>query len=213
MDSEENFASCLTIAIVSIIALVLIGVFIYLKTSTYDADSTVSNKTWVRDIRIDGFMTLPQDTYLSQMPADAYDIHQYERSYRYACGEDTYEENGHEYSDTVYCTGWDQWATYKINRWAYIQTLETKGTPRDERVWPVFNPSGNNPPNLGDVKEESRAENFYIDFTNKVDSKIYTLTTPNYADFRNYAVGQSWALKINRLNEPQWDTLQVKDEK
>lgn len=213
MNRDGNDTPWKFLIILLVIFVVLALIFIYLKTSTYDAISSVSNKIWVRDIRVDGFMTLPQDTYLNQMPADAYDIHQYDRSYRYVCGEVTEGSGSSEETYTVYCTGWESWATYKINRWDYIQTLETKGTPKDDRVWPQFMPSGNNPPVLGDVKEESRGENFYIDFTNKADSKVYTLVTPDYGNFRVYEVGQSWALKINRLNEAQWDTLQERDEK
>lgn len=213
MSDDDKTAVFGCTAVFMLIAAV-VGIFIYLKTSTYHVESTVVDTTWKRDINVERFTALAQDTYEWQMPGDAYNVQKYTTSHMESYSCDEHEEctgsGKHESCEMVSDTCWrsvtDYRARYTISRWTYNQTLETKGKPSDERVWPDFTPRPE--PTLGNDRERDRTETFYVAF-HTADKQDFVYTTTDLNVWRAYTAGESVSFEVNRLNEPQWNTLKV----
>lgn len=216
MNNEQAGCGALVVALV----LIAIGVFVYLKTSTCQVVGQVTAMTWQRDIQVERFKALPQDTHVSRMPADAYNVARYTKliPYSYACGQTCHEScsgssktrSCYEACSTNFCTGPrpEDWAKYTINRWAYDHTLRKEGSPRDERVWPDFTPAPE--PTLGNDRESARSETFFVAFKTP-DGKAFTYSTPDLQVWQRFGIEADWTFNVNRLEEPQWDSLRKKD--
>ena len=200
-----------------IIILIAVGVFIYLKTNTYGVTASVTATLWQRDINVEQFKALAENTYESQMPGDAYNVQRYTTSHSesYTCG---WEESCSGTGSYRYCsdepiTCWrsvtDYMARYTVNRWIYDRTLRNIGGPQNEMVWPDFTPQPDAV--LGHDREASRLQQFFITFTTADNKNTYTYSTINIDEWRTYPKGSDVTFQVNRLNEPQWATLKKGD--
>lgn len=222
IDMDDDTRSALTCGIIAAAFVILIGAaLVYLKFNTYIVTARVQSLTWKRVISVQQYKAVAQDTNISAVPSDAYDIARYTRDvpYTYICGEMCHEScygTGKSESCTNFCspktcTGLrpESWETYKINRWVFDHDLTTDGTQNTERAWHDFTPQPDEI--LGHEREQSRAETFYATFvinaSGTTPTKQFVYSTNDYTMWVGYHIESDYTFQVNRLEEPQWNTI------
>ena len=197
----------LAMLIMFLVLIVPVGGFFYLRGATYDTHLTVRTIYWQRILSVERMTALRKDTSRYQMPADAYNVDYYVCSHyvsmtcRTGFGKDTRTyECGH--------TAYDDMARYTINRWVWAYDLTTTGGRNDERVYPDFIAKGSG--ELGSERESGRREILWVRF-NSTDHAPLDYQAPDADTWRDFAEGQGYTVKINRLENILWDTLKRQD--
>ncbi len=195
-NEPEDRAYHLIVGCCILLLLVGCGAFLYGKLGRYPDEAAVQALRWRRVILVERFKTLHQDTLRSAMPADAYNVH-------------IYEDCVPQYDSDGDFTGYDcnTRARYDIDRWVWDHDLTTAGDIREERVWPAFTPSEGQ--FLGAEREQRRREIFAVHFGRAAGVLVYE--TEDYNVWSGYHVGQRYALEMNRMEEPIWDSLKLVD--
>ncbi len=217
-----NWGPILLIGAIVLLAVAVFG-FISLSNSTYDARMSVTAVTWERTLFIEQLRAVPGSGWQDSVPLDALsrscsprqrEYIEYERKQtgvqRVDRGDGSFVERP-VYSNvpvTRYRT--DQWCTYIVNRWVPDGTRQTKGGLNDPLTWPTFTESGSG---VGGRRIANRTESLLVQFKGEGDKagQNFTYAAPNETKWRTFAVGQTYTVKINRLEVVQWETLTKSD--
>lgn len=210
MFNDDDAAGCFAgLAIAAV--LICFAVFVWAKTSTYDTKFTAVNQTWERVYHIQNYQPRYRDTERSQMPSDAYGIQYYTRSHSsttsYSCGT---SKAPRTCTNTVYWTTYH--ARYYIDRWEGYRDIWTRGTIKDEIEWPDFSdtPITMLGPRYGDERLSGQEEFLWDNFKGEANHNIrdFRYRASSGEDWRRFPPDTTWGIKVNRLDEAQWDTIQ-----
>lgn len=170
------------------------GLLLYLHYSTYATTIEVTSLEWQHVQPVEMFKVVHQDTLKSDMPSDAYNVDEYTTT--------TYIKAGNV---NIPITNYH--ARYDVNRWVWDHDLTVSGSPHDEMVWPSFTPNSPDGADwLGEVRAGTRREVLYVHFVTQ-NHEAFTYTAPDMTTWQTFGVEQRYGIDVNRLEEPQWNTL------
>lgn len=216
---KSRLPTCLIVGVVAIIA--IIAAVIFLSQSTYRASIQVSDVGWERVIAVEQLTTLSGSGWRETVPGDAYNRSCYtrDREYtvpeQYECGTIRVDRgDGTFIEQPRMCTRNrteyrpDTWCDYNYDRWQHVRDLRTAGGLTDPLVWPAFSPSGSG---TGAQREGGRQEILSVSFSGLGDKarQRFTYNPAREAEWRSFQIGQQYSVEINRLEQVQWDTLQL----
>lgn len=184
--------------ILAVAVLIAFCLFVFAKVHTREITIRATDLLWYRYIDVDKFSVVHTRTLKNAMPADAYNIREYQ-----SCS-----TSYHKIGDSGYwATDCDDMAEYDMNRWVYSHRIEASGTPQNERQYPDFIPSS--VVELGAFKEAKRGETLYVEFKADFGKLIYSLN--DYQVWRSYRREALYTVQVNHYNEPKWETLNGKE--
>lgn len=213
---RENKVYIASVILVFAVLCIAASAFVYGKLATYHVQAQVVEMLWRRVIRVEKYQMVQEDSLRSGVPADAYNISYYTRTWyeSQTCSRSVYggtDSKGRaKYRNESYeCGTWrsESRAKYTVNRWRYDHDLQTQGSPGKERVWPEFVPSAVT--ELGALREGSREE--FLTVTLQANELTLTYRAPSDVVWLTYAVQQSYEMDVNRWNEPLWETIRLVD--
>lgn len=195
----------LTIAIITVIAVVLIGI-IGALTWKKTVPAQVTQLNWERVIAIEAYSAVAGGTWCDSIPGDAYSISRSQRQRstnripdgevcsvrRIDNGDGTFREQ--EECQTRYREEpvYDAYCAYTVNRWAYSRDVTDSGILGErDPAWPTLNlRSGSG---LGSEREGGRTETYRVVLHSGDDSYTCEL---DYAVWRSLTVGMSRDLPV-----------------
>ncbi len=196
-----------------ILVVALVGGLIHLSNDLYDSTLVVKTTTWTRTISVEVYQTLYKDTLESEMPSDAFAISRYTDTHwdSETCYRWVWDSDGDLEMEDYDCSHWDYdaRASYSINRWAWNHDLVTSGSRDNERVWAEFKPSSET--FLGAERESGRSEVLVVSFQRNDNKQFANFRPATYESWCAFIPGQSYTVKINRLETIQWATLSLVD--
>ncbi len=215
-------------------ALLVIAILLFTIFHTTSINGTVSAFNWTRDIPIEHYITV-RHTHQSSQPAGAYNVRSYEESHQEPVSVTTshYEsatcydytnngdgttsrdpyECGHDVSETHidhYDTVWDTYYDYDRDEWVYSRTVHAQGSDH-EAYWPEFSLNLGGQTVIGAERTGSYSESYSVVFTtyNKDEERKDYSISPNYDEWSQYKMEESYPLKINIygavMNDPLKD--------
>jgi hypothetical protein len=211
----------LHVILIAIVALCLLGVgaYVVLSRSTYSSSVAVTDQSWQRIITVERLEAQPGNGWRDEVPDDAYNrsCHSQDRchteSEQYVCGSVNVDRGDGSFTrkdkycnrDKTACV-LDQKCNYTVNRWRSLPDLVTSGGPSEALIWPNFSPSGATA--LGAVRESGRREVLIVVFKD-ANGNTFPYNPKDYPTWQAFKVGQRYTVDINRLNQVQWNTLQL----
>lgn len=197
MTDDERLGT-LFLFFVALVLLIACATLSFLNFHYQPIDVRVTNLRWHRYINVEKFKMLEQDSLEIQVPADAYEVRKYNHTYYVS---ETCKIGDISYECGEYVT--DKRAKYYVNRWVYDHTLESNGTPKDERQYPVFIPAYEE--KLGALREQNRWEDLCVDFKAPFGDITYVLH--DYNVWKSYNIEHIYTVDVNHFNQPNWETL------
>lgn len=202
---SDNRLNLLFYGGLSIIILSMAGAVAFARMAYKQGEASVMDVSWRRVLHMEMFLPVQKDTLASEMPRDAYDIERYtvtkDHMTWYPCGKTQCAMHWHTREDR---------AKYVHNEWIQDHDLVTQGTRGDPLLWFPFVPFTS--PGLYAERIGGREESLTVTFSTGSDNS-YTYNPSEESEWAKYAVGQSYSLMINLLNEPKWSTLQLVDKR
>lgn len=99
---------------------------------------------------------------------------------------------------------YDTWCNYTVNRWGDTEPASINGGPDQAPAYPQVTTSDVS--TLGNIREKSRKEEYWITFNDKSSEKlIYQPTT--LQDYQRFRISQQWTVDRNKLGTIYWNTL------
>ena len=178
---------------------VMAGIAI-LATRTRDVTASVAHVEWSRTVEIEALGPVPREGWWDEIPSGAekgsctlkyrYTQDQPAANSREVCGTpytvDTGTGIGEVVQECVYEVSED-WCSYTVMDWQTVEST-SQGAADLEPVWPSRALAAGE--RYGDRKES-------YSVTLEAGTRTYTITPESESEFRRYAVGSEWLLKVN----------------
>lgn len=171
--------------------------WVFGKLDSYDQRTTVAALSWRRIVPVQEYKTLEGDESKGWVPPDAYERREYT---------DCDTSINLDGDISIDC---ETRVSFKVDRWTWVYDLETHGPHTVDRYWPDFIPSQDQG-KIGALRALPRREVLQVTLARKAgDSALFTCK--DEAEWESFLIGQSYALRFNRWNEPLFDTLRLED--
>ncbi len=181
-------------------------IFMVMMFKTDDVTATVTNATWERNIAIEAYTSVTDQTWYDEIPSNASigyctEAHRYTSDQPVAnatevCGEAYVEDTGTGVGEVVQdCSYYvyDDFCEYTYLDWVEIEVVTETGTDRNP-FWPSLQLASGQ-------REGTRNEKYQITFDGKGES--YTYTTKDSDIFEAAQPGSKWTLHVNNLGGVQ----------
>ncbi len=186
----------------------------YLLTITEDHTVEAVGHSWEREIEVLTFQTVSESDWESSVPNGAFEESCSRRqsgtrripdgetctTRRVDNGDGTFSEKRECKTDYREEPVYDNYCSYKINKWVVTDTAEERGSAfSDPPVWPTLNLKTGDC--LGCQKQGEKHEKYVVKFRDTDTAKSYECEFERENEWANYAPQSTWTVKITKYGD------------
>lgn len=191
------------VAILGIVlaCVIIVGAVAFLS-QTSEQTGVVREVSWEQSIDIQELRPVTYDDWHDEIPSGV-EMGTCTQKYRYAssepvpgakkvCGTAYVKDQGSGYGKVVQeCEYevYDEWCEYLVDEWKVVQTERAVGNDLNP-VWPEVRVTSGQ-------RDGERSESYKVVFLS--NDKVYTYSTNNLDEFKQYESGSKWKLHVNKL--------------